>query len=84
MVMKYLNFFIDPKEFDLNEYTGNSSKGCALEVDLDYTKELRELNNDCPLAPSKIEIKREIQSEYHLKIADCYSIAIFLWLMLKK
>ena len=31
---------IDPKEFDLNKYTSNSSKGCALEVDLEYPKEL--------------------------------------------
>ena len=82
--MKCPNFFIDPKEFDLNKYTGNSSKGCVFEVNLDYTKESRELNNDYPLAPSKIEIKREIRSEYHLKIADCYNIAIFLWVMLKQ
>ena len=26
---------IDPKKFDFNKYTGNSSKGCALEVGLD-------------------------------------------------
>ena len=25
---------IDPKEFDLNKYTSNSSKKCVLEVDL--------------------------------------------------
>ena len=29
---------IDPKEFDLNKYTSNSSKGCVLEVDLKYSK----------------------------------------------
>ena len=28
--------WIDPKEFNLNKYTTNSSKGCALEVDLEY------------------------------------------------
>ena len=38
--------WIDPKEFDLNKYTSNSSKGCVFEVDLDYPKELRELHND--------------------------------------
>ena len=27
--------WIDPKVFDLNKYTGNSSKGCVLEVDLE-------------------------------------------------
>ena len=38
--------WIDPKEFDLNKYTTNSSIGCVLEVDLEYPKELRELHND--------------------------------------
>ena len=33
---------IDPKEFNLNKYTSNSSKGCVLEVDLEYPEELRE------------------------------------------
>ena len=53
--------WIDTKEFDLNKYTSNSSKGCILEVDLEYPKELQELHNDYPLAPDKIEIKREIK-----------------------
>ena len=47
------------KEFDLNKYTSNSSKGCVLEVNLEYPKGLRELHNDYPLAPDKIEIKIE-------------------------
>ena len=68
--------WIDPKEFDLNKYTSNSSKGCVLEVDLEYPKELRELHNDYPLAPDKIEIKRKILSEYQLKITDLYDILI--------
>ena len=50
--------WIDPKEFDLNKYTSISSKGCVLEVCLDYPKELRELHNDYPLTPDKIEIKK--------------------------
>ena len=49
--------------FDLNKYTSNSSKGCVLEVNLEYTKQLRELNNDYPLAPDKTEIKREMLSD---------------------
>ena len=68
--------WIDPKEFDLNKYTSNSSKGCVLEVDLEYTKELRGLHNDYSLAPDKIEIKREMLSDYQLKIADHYNIPI--------
>ena len=59
--------WIDPKEFDLNKYTRNSLKGCVLEVDLEYPKELRELHNDYPLAPDKIKIKREMLPNYQLK-----------------
>ena len=47
-----------------------------MEVDLEYPKELQELRNDYLLAPDKIEIKREMLSEYQLKIADLYSIPI--------
>ena len=65
--------WIDPKEVDLNKYTSKSSKGCFLEVDLEYPKELQVLHNDYPLAPDKIEIKREMLSEYQLKIADLYN-----------
>ena len=62
---------IVPKEFDVNKYTSNSSKGCVFEADLEYHKELRELHNDYPL-----EIKREMLSDYQLKIADLYNIPI--------
>ena len=66
----------DPKEFDLNKYSSNSSKGCVLEVDLEYSKELCELHNDYPLAPDKIEIKREMLSNYLPKITHFYNILI--------
>ena len=46
--------WVDPKEFDLNKYTSDSSKGCVFEVDLEYPKELRELQNDYRLAPDKM------------------------------
>ena len=61
--------WIDSKEFNLNKYTSNSSTGFVLEVNL----ELRELHNDYSLAPDKIEIKREMPSEYQIKIADRYT-----------
>ena len=45
MAMRCLKFlptsgfeWIDPKKFDLNKYASNSSKGCVLEVDLEYPK----------------------------------------------
>ena len=68
--------WIDPKEFHLNKYTSNSLKGCALEVDLEYSKELHELHNDYPLAPDKIEIKREMLCGCQLKTVDLYNIPI--------
>ena len=68
--------WIDLKESDLNKYSSNSTKGCVLEVDLVHPKELRELHNDFPLAPDKIEIKREMLSDYQLKIADHDNIPV--------
>ena len=50
--------WIDPKVFDLNKYTSNSSIGRVLKVDIEYPKELQELHNDYPLARDKMEIKR--------------------------
>ena len=61
--------WIDPKEFDLSKW-----KGCVLEVDLEYTKELPELDNDYSLAPDKIEISREMLPEYQLRITVLYNI----------
>ena len=65
----------DMKEFDLNKYTSNSSKGCLVGADIEYPTQLRELRNDYLLAPDKIEIKK-MQSEYLLKIADLWNISI--------
>ena len=60
--------WIDPKEFDLNKYTSNSSKGCVLVADLEYPIEL------CEIALEKIKIKREMLSRYQLMIADFRNI----------
>ena len=65
---------MDSKQFDFNKYTSNSSKKFVLEVDLEYPKEL--LHNGYPLAPDKIEIKRDMLSEYKLNIADLCNISI--------
>ena len=61
---------VNPKEFDLNKYTSNSSKGYIFEIDLEYPKEFQKLYNDYPLVPDKIEIKIEMLSDYQLKIDD--------------
>ena len=50
--------WIDPKDFGVNKYYKNGSKGYALEVDLYYLKKLRELHNDYSLASDKKEIKK--------------------------
>ena len=47
----------------LDKYTSDSSKSFVLQVDLEGVKELQELQNDYPLAPDKIEIKREMLSD---------------------
>ena len=41
----------------MNKYSCNKSKGCVLEMDLEYPKALRALCNDYPLDPDKLEIK---------------------------
>ena len=63
---------VDPKELQLNKYTSNSSKGCVIEVELEYLKELQKLHNDYPLASNKIKIKKEMLYNYQLK--DCWSL----------
>ena len=49
--------WIDPKEFKLNKYSKNNSKAFGLEVQ--YSKELRELHIDYSLSLDKREIKRK-------------------------
>ena len=46
------------------------------EADLEYLEELCKLPNYYPLAQDKIETKREMLSDYQLKIADLYNISI--------
>ena len=58
--------WIDANVFDFNKSTSNSSKGCVLEDGLGFPKELHELRNDYPLAPDKIEMKKEMLSDYQI------------------
>ena len=60
--------WIDPKGFDLNKYISNSSKGCVLEVEIEYPR-VTKICNDYPLAPDKLKKKKKMLSEYQLKIA---------------
>ena len=65
----------DCTKFNLDKYD-NSLRRCALEVDFEYPKELHELHNDYPLAPDKLETKREMLSDCQLKTADNHNISI--------
>ena len=56
---------IDPKEFELNKYTRNSAKGCVLEADLEYPKELCELYNQI--------IQISISVNYIMKLCELHN-----------
>ena len=73
--------WIDPKEFDLDKYTSNSSKGCVLEVDLEYHKKLPELHNNYPLARDKNRNPK--RNVVLLPIKNCWSLKHPLLKMLK-
>ena len=45
-------------------------KGYFLEVDLEYSNELRELHNDYPLPPEKLAVSNNMLSAYCKKNAD--------------
>ena len=57
-------------ELDLAKYKEDSNKGLILEVDLDYPKELHDMQNDYPLAPEKLKVTKNMLSEYAKNIAD--------------
>ena len=71
--------YIDPKKFNSNIFSSNSLKGCVLEVDLEYPKELRDLHNDYPLAPDKIDIKKNSCSviNYRLLVKIIFQLVMF-------
>ena len=54
--------WMEPSDVELNKYNKDSNKGFILEVDLDYLKELHNLDNDYPLAPEKTVKKKNCQN----------------------
>ena len=69
--------WINPKGFNSNKYSSNSLKGCVLEVDLEYSKELHDLHNDYSLVPDKIEIIKKIKS--NLSVKDWWFLQYTYW-----
>ena len=67
---------IDEIEQKIMRIKSNSSTGYILEVDLECLKELHDMFNDYPLAPEKINIRKEWLSDYCLKIANVHNITI--------
>ena len=51
-------------ELDVMSINEKSEVGYILEVDLEYPKEIHELNNDYPLAPEKLTVTNDILSNY--------------------
>ena len=60
--------WLNSEKFNLDKYKDASLRGCVLEVNLEYPKDLHELHSDHPLVPEKLEIKREMLSDHPLKL----------------
>ena len=56
--------WINPKDYNINNYSNNSPIGCFLEFDLDYPDELHDLQNDYLLASRNIKIAKEVLAKY--------------------
>ena len=60
----------DPEKFNLDNYSDDSLTGCLLEVALDYPGELKDLDNDYPLAAGKYKSDKKILSYEKLQIIE--------------
>ena len=67
--------WLDPAKFSLGKYN-NSSRGCVLEVDLEDSKEFRELLNKYLLAAHKLEIKKEMSDHQLKEDFEDYNVSI--------
>ena len=61
--------WLDSAKFKLCKHDNDCLRGSVLAVDREYPK-LHELHNSYPLAPDKLEIKKEILCDNQLKIVD--------------
>ena len=51
--------WVNPKSFNLQNYSDNGSKECFKEINLNYQDKLHDLHDDYTLAPKKIKITKE-------------------------
>ena len=58
------------KQFNLDHYSNDSSISCFSEVDLDYSDELHDLDNDYLLASENLKVTEEGLSKCQLKIIE--------------
>ena len=54
---------VNPKYFNLDNYSNDSPINSFLEIDFDYPDELHNLHNDYPSAGEKIKVREELMSD---------------------
>ena len=62
--------------FDVNSISEKSPIGYILKIDFEYADELHVLHKDYPLAPEKLAILYDMQSDYGKKVTDEYEIKV--------
>ena len=70
--------WVNPKNFDLDNYSSNRQIVCQLEVDLDYPDKLHNFYDDYHLAGEKIKVTEEMFSKFQLQIIKGNYISFFL------
>ena len=56
----------------MNVPASSNDRLCALEVDLEYPKELHDLHNDYPLAPESTEVPQDWLSPWQREVCPEY------------
>ena len=66
---------IEIRKINLEKHTEGSEKGLILEVDLEYPDVLHEIIDDYPLAGEKIDVTKDMLSNYCEEIRHKYNIS---------
>lgn len=56
--------WVNTKDLKLENYSNNSSIGCFVEVNLDYSDELHNLHDDYRIVGEKMKVIEEMSSNY--------------------